>query len=57
MASQPDHDLFVASLTIAEIWRGILALPSGKKRGGLEAWFTGKEGPPSAVCGANPVVR
>ena len=51
MASLHDHDLFVASLTIAEIWRGILELPSGKKRGGLEAWFTGKEGPQVLFAG------
>jgi len=45
MAAQLNEDLFVASLTIAEIWRGILELPSGRKRDGLEAWFTGEEGP------------
>ena len=51
MAGQHDHDLFVASLTIAEIWRGILELPSGKKRGGVEAWFTGEEGPQALFAG------
>ena len=35
---------FVASLTVAEIRRGILDLPSGKKRDALEKWFTGNDG-------------
>ncbi|CDI12374.1 toxin (fragment) (plasmid) [Agrobacterium pusense] len=41
MAEQVDDDLFIASLTIAEIHRGILEKPAGKKRvrskPGLEA--------------------
>ena len=51
MAGQQDEDLFVASLTIAEIRRGILELPSGRKRDGLEAWFTGVEGPQALFAG------
>ena len=51
MASQRDEDLFVASLTIAEIRRGILELPSGRKRDALEAWFAGKEGPQALFVG------
>lgn len=42
---QSDDDLFVASLTIAEIRRGILEKPRGKKRDALDAWFSGPEGP------------
>ena len=45
MAARQDEDLFVASLTIAEIRRGILEKPRGKKRDALEAWFSGPEGP------------
>jgi toxin FitB len=45
MAEQADTDLFVASLTVAEIMRGILEKPAGKKRSQLEAWFSGPEGP------------
>ena len=41
MAEQADEDLFIASLTIAEIRRGVLEKPFGKKRDGLEAWFSG----------------
>ena len=45
MAAQRDEDLFIASLTIAEIRRGILEKPRGKKRDTLDAWFSGPEGP------------
>ncbi|MCE2520250.1 MAG: type II toxin-antitoxin system VapC family toxin [Alphaproteobacteria bacterium] len=51
MAAQLDEDLFVASLTIAEVRRGILELPSGKKRDDLEAWFTGEQGPQALFAG------
>ena len=51
MASQQDDSLFVASLTIAEIRRRILELSSGRKRDGLEAWFTGVEGPQALFAG------
>ena len=45
MAGQADEDLFIASLTIAEIRRGLLEKPPGKRRNQLEAWFFGPEGP------------
>jgi predicted nucleic acid-binding protein len=45
MADQTDTDLFISSLTVAEIRRGVLEKPAGKKRDKLEAWFTGPEGP------------
>jgi toxin FitB len=45
MEAQADEDLFVSSLTIAEIWRGVLEKPVGKKRDQLESWFAGPEGP------------
>jgi predicted nucleic acid-binding protein len=45
MADQTDTDLFISSLTVAEIRRGVLEKPAGKKRDQLEAWFTGPEGP------------
>ena len=51
MATQSDHDLYVSSLTIAEIWRGILEKPRGRKRDQLEAWFAGPEGPQSLFSG------
>ncbi|MDR6100550.1 putative nucleic acid-binding protein [Agrobacterium larrymoorei] len=51
MAEQADADLFIASLTIAEIQRGILEKPAGKKRAALETWFGGTEGPRALFAG------
>jgi predicted nucleic acid-binding protein len=51
MAAQRDEDLFLASLTVAEIWRGILEKPRGKKRDGLDPWFSGPEGPQALFAG------
>jgi predicted nucleic acid-binding protein len=45
MGAQSDGDLFISSLTVAEIRRGILDKPKRKKRERLEAWFAGPEGP------------
>ena len=51
MAAQRDVDLFIASLTVAEIRRGILEKPRGKKRDALDAWFSGPEGPQALFAG------
>ncbi len=51
MSSQADADLFIASLTVAEILRGVLEKPAGKKRDRLEAWFSGPEGPQALFAG------
>jgi predicted nucleic acid-binding protein len=51
MAEQPDEDLFISSLTVAEIRRGILEKPAGKKRRELEHWFSGPEGPQALFAG------
>jgi predicted nucleic acid-binding protein len=45
MAEQANEDLFIASLTLGEIWRGILQKPSGAKRAALDEWFHGRDGP------------
>ncbi len=45
MGEQYDEDLFIASLTVAEIRRGVLEEPAGKRRDELEIWFSGPEGP------------
>lgn len=42
LAIQLDEDLHISSLTIAEIQRGILDKPKGKKRDQLDAWSEGK---------------
>jgi len=45
MSERSDTDLFIASLTIAEICCGILEKPAGKRRRQLEQWFVGPDGP------------
>jgi predicted nucleic acid-binding protein len=51
MAEQSDEDLFIASLTLAEIRRGVLEKPPGKKRDQLDAWFSGPQGPQALFAG------
>jgi hypothetical protein len=51
MGAQIDTDLFIASLTIAEIRRGVLEAPPGKRRDELQAWFSGPEGPQALFAG------
>ena len=51
MTEQTDQELFIASLTLGEIRRGILEKPAGKRREQLEAWFTGPEGPQALFAG------
>nr|WP_210280537.1 type II toxin-antitoxin system VapC family toxin [Phyllobacterium endophyticum] len=51
MADQLDENLFISSLTIAELQRGILEKPAGRKRDELEAWFHGLDGPSALFAG------
>ena len=51
MAEQNDEDLFISSFTVAEIRRGVLEKPAGKRRDQLEAWFFGPEGPQALFAG------
>lgn len=51
MADQADDDLFIASLTVADLRRGLLEKPAGKKRRELELWFAGAEGPQALFAG------
>jgi hypothetical protein len=51
MAAQADDSLFIAALTVAEIWRGILELPAGKRQRDLQDWFNGAEGPQHLFAG------
>ncbi len=51
MGAQRDEDLFIASLTVAEIRRGVLEKPAGKRRDQLESWFSGPEGPQALFAG------
>jgi toxin FitB len=51
LAEQRDEDLFIASLTLAEIRRGVLEKAAGQRRDRLEAWFSGPEGPQALFAG------
>ncbi|MBW0003541.1 MAG: PIN domain-containing protein [Hyphomicrobiales bacterium] len=51
MEEQNEYDLCICSLTIAEIRRGILEKPFGKRRNELEMWFSGPEGPQALFAG------
>jgi len=51
MAEQTDENLYISSLTVAEIRRGVLEKPSGKRRRELEAWFSGPDGPQALFAG------
>jgi toxin FitB len=51
MAEQADADLFITSLTVAEVWRGVLEKPAGRKRTRLETWFSGPDGPQALFAG------
>ncbi len=51
LGAQRDDDLYIAALTVAEIRRGILELPEGRKRTALDTWFAGPEGPQALFAG------
>ncbi|QGM97248.1 type II toxin-antitoxin system VapC family toxin [Methylocystis parvus] len=51
LAEQADQDLYISSLTVAEISRGVLEKPAGKKRRELEKWFEGPDGPQALFAG------
>jgi len=51
MADQSDQDLYISSLTVAEIRRGVLEKPDGKRRRELETWFSGPDGPQALFAG------
>jgi toxin FitB len=51
LGAQKNEDLFIASLTVAEVQRGILEKPAGRKRSALDAWFNGPEGPRALFAG------
>ena len=51
LREQTDDSLFIASLSVAEIWRGVQEKPAGKKRAELERWFAGSNGPQAVFAG------
>ena len=51
MSTQADDDLFISAITLAEIRRGVLERPTGRKRRELEDWFSGRVGPAALFAG------
>lgn len=51
LGDQSDQDLFIATLTVAELRRGVLEKPAGKRRHALETWFDGPDGPRAVFAG------
>lgn len=51
MADRSRRGPFISSVTVGEIWRGILEKPQGRKRKELERWFAGAEGPLNLFAG------
>jgi predicted nucleic acid-binding protein len=51
LADQNEKDLYVSTISIAEVWRGILQMPRGRKRRDLEEWFEGADGPSAFFAG------
>ncbi len=51
LARQANDALFISALTLAEIRRGVIEKPAGRKRRQLEEWFSGVEGPQSLFAG------
>lgn len=51
MGSQQDDDLFLSSITLAEIDRGIRRLEPSRRRSKLEAWAFGERGLVAAFAG------
>ena len=51
MAQQADENLFISSLTLAEVWLGVLQKPLGPARDLLESWFAGPDGPLELFAG------
>jgi len=51
LQTQRNDQLFIASVTLAEIHRGIREKPRGSKRTALESWFAGPEGPLALFAG------
>jgi toxin FitB len=51
MSAQADEDLFISAITLAEIRRGVLERPAGRKRREPEEWFSGRSGPVALFAG------
>lgn len=51
LKAQEQAEFFVSAFSLAEIERGVLQLPAGRRRAALEQWFYGPKGPRMAFEG------
>lgn len=51
VAAQADEDLYIASLSVLEIWRAVLATSADAKGMQLRQWLTGADGPEALFAG------
>ena len=51
MGERTDAELYISTITLAEIARGVLEAPEGKRRRDLQAWFDGPSGPQALFAG------
>jgi predicted nucleic acid-binding protein len=42
--NQKVEELFIASFSLAEIWRGVLTTPTGRRKRDLQVWFAARKG-------------
>ena len=57
MTEQANDDLFIASLTVAEIWRGVQENPAGKKRTGAGELVPGPDWSAIGLCRPSSPLR
>jgi predicted nucleic acid-binding protein len=50
-SDQLDETLFISTITLAEVRRGVLKAPEGRRKRELEAWFSGSKGPEALFAG------
>jgi predicted nucleic acid-binding protein len=51
LQAQAGADLFIATLTVAELWRGAFTQAPGRRRRQLEDWLAGPNGPETLFRG------
>lgn len=51
LGQQEDDSLFISTLTLGEIHKGILEMPVGRRQKELHEWFNSKQGPPALFSG------
>jgi toxin FitB len=51
MGERLDSELFISAWTVAEVHRGVLEKPAGKRKKELETWLLGPSGPEALFAG------